>query len=74
LVDVNAVTALIRRVIEPLPPPEVSEEDWNPDPSGRYDMRFWNGRAWTFHVARVEDKSRHRDPPTRLAPTPNIQQ
>lgn len=74
LVGVNAVTALIRRLIEPLDPPEASEEAWYADPSGRYDKRFWNGRAWTFHVARVDDKSRHRDPPTQLIPTPNIRQ
>jgi len=22
------------------------------DPSGRFEMRYWNGTAWTEHVAR----------------------
>jgi hypothetical protein len=24
---------------------------WYPDPSGRHANRFWDGRAWTSHVA-----------------------
>ena len=24
---------------------------WYPDPSKRYEMRYWNGTAWTEHVA-----------------------
>ena len=73
-IGVNAITALIRRPIDRLPLPEVMAEDWYADPSGRFDKRYWNGRAWTFHVARVDDKSRHRDPPTQLPPTPDIHQ
>jgi hypothetical protein len=23
---------------------------WHPDPSGRHEMRYWDGRAWTTHV------------------------
>src|SRR6476646_4551604 len=23
---------------------------WYPDPSGRYEMRYWDGLAWTEHV------------------------
>lgn len=25
---------------------------WYPDPSGRFEMRYWDGSAWTEHVAR----------------------
>ncbi len=25
--------------------------DWFPDPLGRFDQRFWDGRQWTQHVA-----------------------
>jgi hypothetical protein len=25
---------------------------WYKDPSGRYEMRYWNGTAWTEHVSR----------------------
>jgi uncharacterized membrane protein YphA (DoxX/SURF4 family) len=26
---------------------------WHPDPTGRYDHRYWDGQAWTEHVARA---------------------
>lgn len=29
------------------PPPA-----WYPDPSGRFELRYWNGTAWTEHAAR----------------------
>lgn len=25
--------------------------DWHPDPSGRHELRWWDGDAWTDHVA-----------------------
>jgi len=25
--------------------------DWYKDPSGRFELRYWNGTAWTEHVA-----------------------
>ncbi|MSV37850.1 MAG: DUF2510 domain-containing protein [Actinobacteria bacterium] len=25
--------------------------DWYKDPSGRVELRYWNGSAWTEHVA-----------------------
>ena len=31
----------------PLSPPA-----WHPDPTGRYDLRYWDGRLWTEHVSR----------------------
>ena len=24
---------------------------WQPDPSGRFELRYWDGAAWTAHVA-----------------------
>lgn len=32
---------------QPLPP-----ADWYADPSGRFEMRYWNGEDWTEHVSR----------------------
>ena len=26
--------------------------NWYPDPMGRYEVRYWNGEAWTEHVSR----------------------
>jgi hypothetical protein len=71
-VGINSVTALIRRRIVPLPPPPKGDEGWYPDPSGRFQHRQWNGRAWTFHVA--TDGDTQRDPPTRLQPSPGLVQ
>ena len=34
---------------------------WYPDPSGRYELRYWNGSAWTEHVSR--NGQQFTDPP-----------
>ena len=65
---------MLRRRVDPLPPPQEAAEGWYPDPSGRFDKRYWNGRAWTFHVGREAGKQVLRDPPTRRAPTPDLTQ
>ncbi len=35
---------------EPPPPPTVPA-DWYPDPHGKHRLRYWDGSAWTDHVA-----------------------
>lgn len=70
----NQLTAMLRRQIEPLTPPPSLDEGWYEDPSGRFDKRYWNGRAWTFHVGRQSDQAVLRDPPTRRWPTPELRQ
>jgi len=35
--------------------------DWYPDPSRRFEFRYWNGSEWTEHVAR--DGRQSVDPP-----------
>lgn len=71
---IHALAAVVRRPIERLSPPQAQAEGWYPDPSGRFDKRYWNGRAWTFHVGREADKSTDRDPPTARTPTPDLSQ
>lgn len=73
-VGMNSVLATVKRRMVPFDPPPYTGEGWCVDPSGRFDKRFWNGRAWTFHVGRETDKSTHRDPPTRLVPHPAMHQ
>lgn len=34
---------------------------WYADPSGRYELRYWDGAAWTEHVARQGQQ--YTDPP-----------
>jgi hypothetical protein len=71
---INSLTAMVRRRIEPLRAPDERDEGWYVDPSGRFDKRYWNGRAWTFHVGRQADKAVLRDPPTARPPTPELTQ
>jgi hypothetical protein len=33
--------------------PSVRLAGWYPDPRGRYDVRYWDGTRWTFHVGSV---------------------
>lgn len=34
-----------------LPPPPLLEPAWYPDPTGRYEARYWDGRKWTSHIS-----------------------
>jgi len=36
---------------------------WYADPSGRYELRYWDGSAWTEHVARSGQQ--YTDPPVK---------
>jgi hypothetical protein len=65
----NVIVAMMKREMVPPPPPEDATEGWYRDPTGRFDLRLWNGKAWTFHAAREADKSTHRDPPTMRQPS-----
>lgn len=42
-------------VTEPAPAPTTpaSPAAWHPDPSGRFQFRYWDGRSWTAHVSRA---------------------
>ncbi|MEI6743754.1 MAG: DUF2510 domain-containing protein, partial [bacterium] len=35
--------------------------NWYADPAGRFELRYWNGSAWTEHVSRNGQQS--VDPP-----------
>lgn len=67
----NSVTAFLRRPIVPLDAPADTAPGWHPDPAGRHEHRYWNGRAWTYRVA--DNGVEHRDPPTQLPPSDLIQ-
>ena len=34
---------------------------WYHDPAGRYELRYWDGSAWTEHVSR--NGQQYTDPP-----------
>jgi hypothetical protein len=42
-------------------PASTTPAGWYPDPSGRFEMRYWDGNAWTEHVARQGQQ--YTDPP-----------
>lgn len=43
-------------------------QEWLPDPSGRHQLRWWNGTAWTEHVS--DDGDTSTDPPGADLPPP----
>jgi hypothetical protein len=46
----------------PQPAPVVTTPaGWYPDPSGRFEMRYWDGDKWTEHVSRAGQT--YTDPP-----------
>jgi hypothetical protein len=49
----------------PSPPPAPAAPSipagWYPDPSGRFELRYWDGNAWSEHTARQGQM--YTDPP-----------
>lgn len=44
---------------------------WHPDPSGRFELRFWDGHAWTQHISTAGRQGWDSAPgPTTLTATP----
>lgn len=67
-VVVNPVAEPVASSPEPAPRQESQEQQasatpagWYADPSGRYELRYWDGTAWTEHVARGGQQ--YTDPP-----------
>ncbi len=52
----------------PVAAPTLSPPMWHPDPSGRFDYRWWDGRAWTTRVARNGTQLDDGNPDQRLGP------
>ena len=46
---------------EPAPVESAVPAGWYADPSGRYELRYWDGSAWTEHVSRAGQQ--FTDPP-----------
>lgn len=63
-IGLNALHAVLRRRICPLPPPDDVLPGWKPDPSGRHEQRYWTGALWTREV--VTGGFDHDDAPTTL--------
>jgi hypothetical protein len=39
------------QVSTPVPPPPGTPSGWLADPSGRHELRYWDGSRWTEHVS-----------------------
>ena len=46
---------------EPVQPESTVPAGWYADPSGRYELRYWDGNQWTEHVSRAGQQ--YTDPP-----------
>ena len=69
-VGVNSNVVILKRPITSPPAPPASAEDWQADPTGRFDKRRWDPalEVWTAEVAMMEAKSMHVDPPHMVKP------
>lgn len=65
-VGLNALVLVLKREIVPPPPPPGATAEWYEDPCGRWAKRYWDGRAWTAHVADAGANKRDIDPPQTL--------
>lgn len=65
-VGINALFAVVKRPLVPPTPLTGQPAEWHPDPCGRWELRYWNGQAWTAHVANRATKEKAVDPPQTL--------
>jgi hypothetical protein len=47
----SAAPALAPPTAVPPPPPPSVPPGWRPDPTGRNELRYWDGSTWTDHVS-----------------------
>lgn len=59
----NTLIAVLKRPLPSLPPPDDTTAAWLPDPSSRFELRYWNGTRWTEHVTNAGATA--SDPPVR---------
>lgn len=65
----NSNVIIFKRPIIDPPPPPISSDEWQEDPTGRFDKRRWDGRVWTAEAAMMEAKTLHVDPPSMSGAT-----
>jgi hypothetical protein len=53
--------AEVTPVVEAVPESSGVPAGWYADPSGRFELRYWDGNAWTEHVSRAGQQ--YTDPP-----------
>ena len=60
-VSTPVVTSPVNTSVASIVGDAAAPANWYPDPAGRFELRFWNGSAWTEHVSRNGQQS--IDPP-----------
>lgn len=66
----NEVVAVFKRRCAELPLPPFRVPEFYPDPTRRFDVRYWDGQHWSAHVANIgPPRTADVDPPTMLEPT-----
>ena len=49
-VVIGELYAVLKRPALSFAPPEVPDASWHPDPSARFEQRYFDGVRWTEHV------------------------
>lgn len=49
-VVIGELYAVLKRRALSYAPPDRPDPNWHPDPSDRFEQRYWNGLRWTEHV------------------------
>ena len=57
----STTTGRSRAGRQPQPATPSVPAGWYADPAGRYELRYWDGSAWTEHVSRAGQQ--YTDPP-----------
>ena len=52
------------------PYPVPTPPGWQPDPSHRFELRWWDGRSWTAHVSTAGETANDRPSPDPLTDPP----
>lgn len=64
-IGMNSNVLIFKRPVVPLPPPpDMTQDTFLEDPSGRFDRRRWNGQEWTAEAGMLADRKVVIDPPT----------
>lgn len=63
-IGLNSYTALLKRQLLGWPAPADTSPAWHPDPTDRFDRRYWDGLHWSQHVSNA-DGTTETDYPNR---------
>jgi hypothetical protein len=65
-IGLNSYTAVLKRPVLDWPTPADPAPAWHPDPTSRFDRRYWDGLRWSQHVTNAAGTT-EKDYPNRRA-------